>query len=181
MNQIQYLAIMESKIKVLIFIFTITISQAQNNGKHIIPPDIKVKTYFFVLPELKVDSVFIENLNAILFNDSDCYMNSIISNPREKSWRHFHIQFEKKDSLNYCIELSLLDIPARKSMGFFEHNGFYYWFGNDTPSNIILKTKSKKQFSYKEALPASYDPPFWFFMYNSQTGNIEVKKNTHCD
>jgi|LSQX01.2.fsa_nt_gb hypothetical protein len=163
----------------LIFIFATTICQAQINSKYI-PPDMTAKTHSFVLPELRVDSIFIENLNTALYDKNDRYLKNIISNPREKLWRHFHIQFKKIDSLNYCLEVSLLDIPARKSTGFFEHNGFFYWFGNDAPPNIVLETESKKHFSYKEHLPAPYDPPFWFFMYNVETGNIEVKEE-NCD
>ena len=111
----------------LIFIFATTICQAQINSKYI-PPDMTAKTHSFVLPELRVDSIFIENLNTALYDKNDRYLKNIISNPREKLWRHFHIQFKKIDSLNYCLEVSLLDIPARKSTGFFEHNGFFYWF-----------------------------------------------------
>ena len=171
---------MQGKIIIgLIFIFATTVCQAQKSSKYK-SPDMITKTHSFVLPELQVDSIFIENLNAVLFDKNDHYVNNITSNPHGKLWRHFHLQFEKKDSLNYCLEVSLLDIPARESIGFFEYNGFLYWFGNDAPSNIVLETKSKKQFSYKEPLPAPYDPPFWFLMYNIETGNIEVKEE-YCD
>ncbi|GHT46279.1 hypothetical protein AGMMS49965_23740 [Bacteroidia bacterium] len=151
-----------------------TVSQAQNNNKFI-PPESTTKTYSFALPELQIDSMFIANLDTVLFDKNDRFMNSRISNPNNR-WRHFHIQFEKKDSLNYCITVGLYDIPARKSTGFFEHNGFLYWFGADTPLGIILGTKSKKQFSYKEPIPAPYDPPFWHLIYNKQTGEIEIKE-----
>jgi hypothetical protein len=82
--------------------------------------------------------------------------------------------------LSYCIDVSLWDIPARKSVGFFEHNEFYYWFGGAIPPNIILETKSKKRFSYKEPVPAPYDPPFWYLIYNGKAGNIEVEEK-YCD
>jgi hypothetical protein len=166
---------MEGKIIIgLIFVFSATISQAQNNK--FISPDMTQKTHSFALPALQIDSIFIANLNAVLFDKNDRYMNSIIFNSREKSWRHFHIRFEKTDSLNYCIVVSLWDIPARKSTGFFEYNGFLYWFGDDVPPNIILRKKSKRRFSYKEPLPAPYDPPFWYLMYNIQMGSIEIKE-----
>lgn len=48
------------------------------------------KTYSFVLPELIVDSIFIENLNTVLFDENDHYMNSILSNRYEESSQHFH-------------------------------------------------------------------------------------------
>jgi hypothetical protein len=170
---------MEGKIVIgLIFVFSATINQAQNNK--FVPPDWTPKKHSFALPELQVDSIFIDNLIIVLFDKNDRYMNNIMSNPREKLWRHFHIQFAKKDSLNYCMEVSLWDIPARESIGFFEHNGYFYWFGDDTPPNIILKKKSKRRFSYKEDIVGFYDPPFWTLMYRIPTGSIEVKeKNYH--
>ena len=164
---------MENKIIIcLIFCFSTTIGQAQNNNY--IPPDTTQKTHFFTLPELQIDSTFIANLEIILFDKNDRFMNIIISDPNNK-WRHFVIHFEKRDSLNYCIEVSLWDIPAKKSLGFFEQNGFFYWFGGDIPPNIILEIKSNKQFSYKEPISSPYDPPFWYFLYNSQTEELKIK------
>jgi hypothetical protein len=102
-------------------------------------------------------------------------MNNIISNPRKS--QHFHIHFEKKDTVNYCIVVSLWDTPSEYSIGFLRHNGCFYWFGIDTPSIIILRKKSKKRFSYTEDLIGFIDPPFWNLMYNVQTSNIETKEN----
>jgi hypothetical protein len=159
----------------LIFVFSATISQAQNNK--FIPPDMSQKTHSFALSELQIDSTVIANLATILFDKNNRYVNSIISNSRNsKSWRHFHIYFEKKDSLSYCIEVSLWDIPAKKSAGFFEYNEYFYWFAGEIPPNIILETKSKKRFSYKEPIPVPYDPPFWYLTYNGKTGNIEFEE-----
>lgn len=76
------------------------------------------------------------------------------------------------DSLSYSISVSLWDIPARKSVGFYQYNKYFYWLGGDIPSNIILKTKSKKQFSYRDHLPNTYDPHFWNLCYNPSTGII---------
>jgi len=157
----------------LLFFFSMNISQAQEK-RVFIPPNWEQKTHSFEVPELQIDSAFIVNLDTILFDKNNSYMNSIISNPNNR-WRHFHIRFEKKDSLNYCIVVSLWDIPT-KSAGFFEHNGFLYWFGGEVPLNIILGKNLKKRFLYKEPIPAPYDPPFWYLMYNSQTGNIEFIK-----
>jgi hypothetical protein len=168
---------MESKIIIgLIFILSTTISQAQNNK--FIPPDMIQKTHSFVLPELQIDSTVIANLAAVLFDKNSRYVNSIISNPNNK-WRHFHVYFEKKDSLSYCMEVSLWDIPAKESTGFSEYNEYFYWFCGEIPPNIILETKSKKRFSYKEPVPAPYDPPFWYLTYYGETGNIEVEEK-HC-
>lgn len=170
---------MKSKIIIgLIFAYSAITSPAQINSKYI-TLDKTTKTHFFTLSELQVDSVFINNFNYALFDENNPYMNNIMSNPREKAWRHFHIQFMKKDSANYYIEVSLWDIPARKSIGFFEHNGFFYWFGDDVPSNIVSESKSKKRISYKEPIPAPYDPPFWYLTYNIETGNIKIKE-MHC-
>ncbi len=157
----------------LIFVFFATMSQAQNNK--FIPPDITSKNHFLFLPEIQIDSAFITNLSTVLFDKNNNDMNSVISNPNNK-WRHFHINFEKKDSLNYYIEVSLWDIPAKKSVFFFEYNRYFYWFSGEIPPNIILDTKSKVRFSYKEPNPAPYDPPFWYLIYNGETKNIEIEK-----
>jgi hypothetical protein len=162
---------MEGKIIiVLIFVFSATVSQAQKNK--FIPPDWKQKTHSFALPELRIDSTFIANLDTVLF-DKNCRI-PLVHYPKRNSSRHFHIRFEKTDSLNYSVVASLWDIPAN-SNGFFEHYGYFYWFGGEVPPNIILETKSKRRFSYKEHLPMTIDPPFWYLTYNIQTGSIEVK------
>ena len=159
----------------LLFVFLTTASQAQK--KTYIPPHITQKTYTFWLPELQIDSSFIAKLDTVLFDKNNSYMYMVISSPNDESSRNFIIDFAKKDSLNYCMEVSLWDIPARKTAGFFEHNGFFYWFGNDAPPGIILgSSKSKRRFSYTDRGPVTYDPPFWYFNYNKQTGNIEIKE-----
>ena len=164
---------MEGKIIIgLIFIFSTTISQAQKNK--FISPDWEQENHSFALPELQIDSTFIANLNTKLFDKECGWWKSKKKN--NKSSRHFHIYFEKEDSLTYCINIDLWNIPAKNSAGFFEYNGYLYWFGNDAPPDIILEEKSKKRFSYKEPIPAPYDPPLWILMYNSQTSNIEVKE-----
>ena len=160
----------------LIFVFASITSQAQKNEK-LIPFDMEQKTHSFSLPELVIDSVFTKNLNTILFDKNDLYMNNIISNPNNR-WRHFHLGFEKIDTLHYCIVASLWDIPARISNGFYENNGYFYWYGGKVLPNIIVETKSKKRFSYKEPIPAPYDPPFWYLIYDIKRGCIEVQSIT---
>jgi hypothetical protein len=160
----------------LIFVFSATIIQAQK--RTFIPPENTEKKYSYMRPELQVDSTFIANLNTILFNENDGYMNNIISNPQNS--QHFHIHFEKKDTLNYCIVVSLWNTPLESSIGFFRHNGFYYWFDKDAPPNIILCKKNKKQFSYTEDLIGFIDPPFWYLIYNYQTGKIETSSLARC-
>ena len=122
--------------------------------------------------ELCVDSVFIRNLNGILFDEEGaCWMNC------DNKWRNFHLDFEKIDSLNYSIQMMFWNIPVKESIGFYKYNEYFYWLEGDIPPNIILAVKSKKRFSYKEHPPfLIIDPPFWFLMYNSQTGDIEVKE-----
>lgn len=172
MISIQKEVIMKGKmIIVLILVFSTTISQAQKK-KVYIPPDWKTKTHSFFSSELQIDCTFMGRLNTVV--------DSIISKQNDsKSWHHFHIKFEKKDTLNYDIEISLWDIPAKNSIGFYKHNEYLYWFGVDIPPDFILGEKNIKRFSYKDPFPGPYDPPFWFFTYNRQTGRIEVKER-HC-
>jgi hypothetical protein len=154
----------------LMFLFSSTMSYAQKDK--FISPDWEQRTHSFALPALIIDSTFIANLDTILF-DKNCRIPLVYNPKRDK---HFYIRFEKKDSLIYCIEVSLWDIPAGSSTGFYENNGYFYWFGGEVPPNIILETKSKKRFSYKEPIPAPYDPLFWYLMYNSEMGSIELKE-----
>ena len=155
----------------LILVFAVSIGQAQDR-KVIPPPDMTQKTHTFLSSELRVDSVFIRNLNGILFDEAGaCWMNC------DNKWRNFHLDFEKIDSLNYSIQMMFWNIPAKESIGFYKYNEYFYWLDGDIPPTIILAVKSKKRFSYKEHPPfLIIDPPFWFLMYNSQTGDIEVKE-----
>jgi len=161
---------------ILVFSISISTSCAQEN-KVIAPPDWGPVTRTFALSELQIDSAFAEQLDSILFDKKCERVNSMLSNPKScKSWRHFYVSFENKDSLNSFITVSMGYTPARNSIGFLKHNEYFYWLYGDVPSNIILKTKAKKHFSYKEYMYEFIDPPFWFLIYNSQTGNIEVKE-----
>ena len=52
-------------------------------------------------------------------------------------------------------------------------NGFFYWFSGNVPNNIILETKTKRQISYiQPQIIGFYDPLFWFFIYNRETGEV---------
>ncbi|MBX9190425.1 hypothetical protein HCG69_20495 [Bacteroides sp. K03] len=166
---------MDVKKKILLFLLIggVTVIQAQKNERFT-PPDMTQKTHTFALPELQIDSTFITNLNAVIFEKEGCGVE------KNSKWKNFFILFEAIDSTSYSICLSLEDIPSEKSIVFFKHNDFYYWLHGEIPPNIILKTKTKKRFSYKEPIPAFYDPPFWTLIYHTQTGNIEFKGND-CD
>ena len=109
----------KKKIFLFLLIGGVTVIQAQKNEKFT-PPEMTQKTHTFALPELQIDSTFITNLNAVIFENGEI------------------------------------------------------------PLNIILKTKTQKRFSYKDPIPAFYDPPFWTLIYHTQTGNIEFKGND-CD
>ena len=150
----------------LFILFFAIMSYAQENKKSI-PLDRAPKTYTFTLPELQVDSSFITNLSTALFGASE------IDNRSE--WKHFHLTFEAIDSLNYSIHLTLCNIPARESIGFFQHNKFFYWLGGELPPHIILKKKTEKRFSYKEPIPGPYNNPLWTLTYCSETGKIKTE------
>lgn len=159
------------------------------------PPPLNFKdtiiTHVFTAPVLRLDKGFIVNLNALLFESSN-WVSSLLSNPKTTD-RNIHFVFlKKKDSLNYSVQVELNENPGIGSIGFFEHNGFLYWFYSNTPPGIILRTtKSKRQFLYKEYKDYSafreyrdrgdndrpeiaeiYDPTIWFLTYNRQTGKI---------
>lgn len=167
---------MGDKFFLVLFIISFAIiSQAQEKRKFT-PPDIKPNIYTFTLPELQVNSIFIANLESVLFDRKCHFIDSILSNPNEsEKLRHFHFQFEKIDSSNYSIIAMLEDFPAIKSVGFSRKNKYYYWFGGILPPNLILKKKSKKRFSYKDYSGFfTTDPPLWILKYNCQAGYIEI-------
>ena len=158
----------KKKIFLFLLIGGVTVIQAQKNERFT-PPNMTQKTHTFALPELQIDSTFITNLNTVLFSQKGCGVK------KDSKWKNFFILFKAIDSTSYSICLSLEDIPAEKSIVFFKYNDFYYWLHGEIPPNIISKTKTKKRFSYKEPIPAFYDPPFWTLIYHTQTGNIEFK------
>ena len=160
----------KKNILVLLFVFSTGISQAQENRAYIPPPP--PETYHFALPELQVDTVFIKNLNTILFDVRYGWSGS------DNLFKSFPVNFEKIDSLNYSISVGLWYMPGKNSTGFFKHNEYYYWLGGEIPPNIILETKSIKQFSFIELI-GLFDPPVWFLMYNMQDGSIVFKSNDY--
>ena len=166
---------MDVKKKIFLFLLIggVTVIQAQKNEKFT-PPDMTQKTHTFALPELQIDSTFITNLNAVIFEKEGCGVE------KSRESKNIFILFEAIDSTSYSICLSLGDIPAKKSFVFFEYTDFFYWLDGEIPPNIVLETKTKKRFSYKDPIPAFYDPPFWTLIYHTQTGNIEFKGND-CD
>ena len=149
------------------------ICHAQDN-RVFIPPDIgEVRTHTFTVPELQIDSAFIDSLNDILF-DKKC--SAVNLSPEDKPWRNFFLFFIKKDSLNYTICLSLEYHPGRKARGFFERDGYWYFlYGSPPPPHIVLGTKSEKQFSFTSRLEL-LESIFWDLTYNCQTKAIKVKR-----
>ncbi|WP_320908765.1 MULTISPECIES: hypothetical protein [Bacteroides] len=111
---------MDVKKKILLFLLIggVTVIQAQKNERFT-PPDMTQKTHTFALPELQIDSTFITNLNAVIFEKEGCGVE------KSRESKNFHVIFEMEDSTNYSICLSLWDIPAKKSIVFFECNDFF--------------------------------------------------------
>ena len=163
----------EHEIKDTLITYTFPGYERQVEEKwELIPPALKdtVITYTFTAPELRVNQAFIDSLNAILFGgekDATYYQPG----------RDFHLVFEQMGSVNYRIWVILDKEPGAAAAGFFDHNGYRYWFSRDTPPGIILETGAEKRFSYKEykyqGFRPIYDPILWFVKYNRQTGELE--------
>ena len=146
---------MDVKKKILLFLLIggVTVIQAQKNERFT-PPDMTQKTHTFALPELQIDSTFITNLNAVIFEKEGCGVE------KNRKWKNFFILFEAIDSTSYSICLSLENIPAEKSIAFFKYNDFYYWLHGEIPPNIVLETKTKKGFLTKNLFRPSTIPLF---------------------
>ena len=71
---------MDIKKKILLFLLIggVTAIQAQKNERFT-PPDMTQKTHTFALPELQIDSTFITNLNAVIFEKEGCGVKKIVS------------------------------------------------------------------------------------------------------
>lgn len=163
----------------ILFSLLSTACYAQKNTPFI-PFEIAPEKHSFVLPVLQVDSIFIKNLDAALFDENDRWWKSDKLIGANKANGHFYIHFEKTDSLVYNIEVSFWNMPAEKSSGFFEHNNYFYWISGEIPPNIVLGTKSKKHFSYMEDPAIIEDPLMWLLIYDARIGNIKVKKKNFC-
>ena len=60
----------KKKIFLFLLIGGVTVIQAQKNERFT-PPNMTQKTHTFALPELQIDSTFITNLNAVIFEIDD--------------------------------------------------------------------------------------------------------------
>ena len=155
--------------------------QAQENREErtLVPPDFidTLITYTYTLPEVYVDSTFMDSLNTVLFDKE--YMVRY-----RGSDRHFSLVFFKKKGPYHFIQVEL-DNSGGGTEGFFEQNGFYYWFSWYVPRGIILgKTGVEKQVSNTELrrykgddrggvrVSDPYDPTMWFLVYNQETGQV---------
>lgn len=173
MTLIQYPVIMDCKIIIgMLLMVSSTLSEAQKK-KLFTPPDMTPKNYTIVVPELQLDSTFTEGMDTILFNKK-CHWRDR-ENSDFKSWLYFYIAFIKKDSLSYSIYVELWDTPFQESVGFFKHNEYFYFLYGEVPSNIVLKTKLNKQFSYTVNPPYPIEPPSWRLTYNNKMNNIIIK------
>ena len=154
-------------------------AQERQVERTLIPPDFidTLITYTYTVPEVYIDSTFMDSLNAVLFDKK--YMVRY-----RGSDRYFSIIFSKKKTSYQFIQVEL-DNRGRGAKGFFEQNGFYYWLGGDVPPNIIQgKTGIEKQTSYTVSrrykgddrggvrVSDPYDPTMWFLVYNQETGQV---------
>ena len=83
---------------ILIFVFCITLSVSQNK-KFIKFPNTG-KKYSYVGEELYVDSVFIANINDVLFSELRVEKNVDL-----KRNKHLWLSFEEIDTINYMISV----------------------------------------------------------------------------
>ena len=158
-----------------LLILASTICQAQNNSKSEPINALKRKPIYFYKPELQVDSSFIEKVIKGLFDQHEkIYHIEFTYPPSRSSSNSIHIYFERKDSLNYKLELCVDSEVNVKSIGYFEQNNLWFWFVGNPPPNIILgKTKVRKLFVTPDIIYV-YDPLYFNFIYNLETGILEA-------
>ncbi|MGL4331313.1 MAG: hypothetical protein ACRCZQ_06810 [Bacteroidales bacterium] len=160
------------KNKVLLIAAFMTIMIRINGGCNLSfpPPPVNVTTkHYFESNELDVNSIFLDNLFKVLSrkelysDDEHCIMN-----------------FQKIDSSTYKIWVIMFNQPDRYSIGYAKKGDYYYWFDENTPKDIILKTKGKAKFSHiTHSIPSIYDPQTWVLLYNNQTGCFQELEESY--
>ena len=175
------------RLKIILWLLALALSanaiQAQENREErrdppvdfIVPPDgfpPPAETYTFSEVELQVSESFVDSLNAVLFDaESDSVEDA-------QSYKYWELFFRKKDTLNYNIIIAGNYHPGRQSWVFFESCGaLYSLYGDRPPGNIILETKSAKQFSYTTR-SSRINWVYWNVMYNCRTGKITLMEKT---
>ncbi len=179
MGQILKKQILYSEIRLIITVILCNIvleSHAQN--KNIPPPKDVRKEVSFYSSLIKIDTIFIKELNKILFNVNSDNYDGITSIP--KKYRNFILAFKEKDTLNYEIDIYIDSNPCKSALGFFEYTTGYYWVMNGIiPNNIIESISNyKKHFSYIEIIyaisPIDEGPKYWILLYNVSTKTFKV-------
>ena len=165
----------------LLLLFTTSVSYAQLN----VAPPLEFKTYTYTYsfdsPELQIDSVFVENLNDAVTEIE--YVKRLLFDTHNR-YKHLLVGFfsETDCPTKYIIKVELSESPLYELLpnvrheGYVKKNGYYFWFGKDFPTDLIINTKDKKRFSGKESITTGifiYDPIIMEFTYDKETGNIE--------
>ena len=158
----------------LLFIINIITCQSQEK-KEIPPPDTNslFKISDFVSTELRVDSFFAHNLDVVLFDINEG-MRKLKNDTSPNEYLHFSLKFEKLDSLNYSLGISLYDDPWSIDNIFYKIKHFHYWLEGELPPNIMLEKISKKRFKYNWYI--FEEGPYYLCKvgYNIQTGEVKL-------
>ncbi len=160
-----------------LFIFGLSLVLFAETGfaqdKIIVPPSLPVfEDYILVIPELQVDSIFMQQLDSILFSAiskwrSQGYFSGLESN------RNFSVHFQYKIPSRYFIYVELQDTPPRKAIGYLQREEYLYFFDGDIPPDIISEKRAKRRFSFKK-FSRIYDPPFWDLKYDRKAEIMQV-------
>lgn len=179
MDQILKKQILHSEIRLIITVILCNIavgSYAQNRNVPPPPKDV-IKKVSFHSSSIKIDTIFVEELNKILFNvnNNDNWITRI-----PKNCRNFVLTFEEKDTLNYQINIYMDSDPCKSALGFFEYTTGFYWVKEGVIPNDIIEfiSNHKKKFSYIEVIeaisPTDEGPRYWKLLYNVSTKTFKV-------
>ena len=101
-------------------------------------------------------------------------MQRLKDDTSQKEQRNIVVKFKRLDSLNYSIDIVMVDGPCPVNNGFYKLNNFYYWLKGELPSNIIWEKGPKKRFKDKYIPIFSWEYEICKVVYNSHTGEIKL-------
>lgn len=166
---------MENKRWLLSIMFSLLVWGGFTQGKSTAPLPLMDRDHTLWIPELDVDSVFMLQLDSILFSAISKWSNQgHFSESESKSNKYFHISFRREEHDSAYMDIFLERIPPEKAVGYLQRGEYFYFFDGDIPPDIMLSKRRMKWFSFILKV-GIYDPPSWELVYNPKTGCIEVK------
>lgn len=139
------------------------------------PQNKKTKVKYFLEKLEVVDSLFLNELNAIVFQESCLSVNNAKNG-------FFSMDIDELDceNLSFLIKIEFHKFPFihNSAYGFFNYKDYTFVLYGDNPKSIFFPTgKSKKIIILKDSIPSIEDFPSWLIKYEDRKLTI---RNFDC-